>query len=367
MFILIPIKTLFTLKGAMHSACQKKYRLYLISLLSLCMMALSSCAPPATQNIEHRATLVVFGTFVNILIFSPPSQSQQAETAIQTVEQQFQQFHQQWHAWEQGGIVSKINQAIQQQQPITVSDSVKQFILTSQTLTQQSQGLFDPAIGQLVSLWGFHSEAWHGPPPSSQKIQAWLNNAPSLLDISFTGNELSSRNPSVQLDFGGNAKGLAIEMALTTLKRLGIQNAIVSIGGDMKAIGSKNGVPWRVGIQNPHNPNQVVATIALQEGESVVTSGIYQRYFEWQGERFSHILNPKTGYPAHSFASVTVLHSNAMTADAAATALLVAGPKQWQSIANSMGIQYMFALDEDGKKYQTEAMMQRITRSLQAF
>jgi thiamine biosynthesis lipoprotein len=165
----------------------------------------------------------------------------------------------------------------------------------------------------------------------------------------------------VQLDFGGNAKGLAIEMALTTLKQSGIQNAIVSIGGDMKAIGSKNGVPWKVGIQNPHNPNQVLATLSLQESESVVTSGIYQRYFEWQGQRFSHVLNPKTGYPAHSFSSVTVLHPNAITADAAATALLIAGPKQWKNIAKSMGIQYVFAIDEHGKKYQTEAMMQRIT------
>ncbi len=354
----MPINTLFTsLKLAMNFTGQPTYRLW---LLSLCMITLPSCTP-SPHNIEHKATLVVFGTFVDILIFSPPTQSQQAETAIQTVEQQFQQFHQQWHAWEQGGIISKINQAIQQQQSITVSDSVKQFILTSQTLTQQSQGLFDPGIGQLVSLWGFHSETWQGPPPSTEQIQRWLNSSPSLLDLSFTGNVLSSRNPNVQLDFGGNAKGLAIEMALTTLKQSGVQNAIVSIGGDMKAIGSKNGEPWKVGIQNPHNPNQVLATLALQENESVVTSGIYQRYFEWQGERFSHILNPKTGYPAHSFSSVTVLHPNAITADAAATALLIAGPKQWQSITKSMGIQYVFAIDKYGKKYQTEAMKQRIS------
>jgi len=359
MFIFIAIKTFFiSFKCVMDTACQTKYRLV---LLSLCIIALPSCTP-SPQNTEHKATLVIFGTFVNILIFSPPHQTAQADTAIQAVEQQFQQFHQEWHAWEEGGIVSKINHAIQQHKSITVSDSVKQFILTSQTFTQQSQGLFDPAIGQLVNLWGFHSETWQGPPPSTEKIQAWLDSAPNLLDLSFKGNELHSRNSNVQLDFGGNAKGLAIEMALTTLKQSGIQNAIISIGGDMKAIGSKQqDTPWKVGIQNPQQPNQVLASIHLKSGESVMTSGIYQRYFEWQGQRFSHVLNPKTGYPAQSFASVTVIHPNAITADAAATALLIAGKEQWRSIAKSMGIQYVFAVDEYGKIFQTDAMAQRIS------
>ena len=326
--------------------------LFFVALLTQC----SSSPPP-----PHKATIVVFGTLVNILIFSPPHQAKQTEQAIQAVEQQFHQFHQQWHAWEQGGIVSKINQAIAQQQPIEVAESVKAFILTSQKLTEQSQGLFDPGIGQLVALWGFHSETWQGPPPSTQAIQRWLNSHPSIMDIYFKGNELHSRNPNVQLDFGGNAKGLAINMALERLQQSGIQNALVSIGGDMKAIGSKNGAPWKVGIQNPQQPSQVLASLTLKSGESVVTSGSYQRYFEWQGTSFSHILNPKTGYPAHSFASVTVLHPNAITADAAATALLIAGTAQWETIAQSMGVQYVFAVDEHGKIFQTDAMAQRIS------
>ncbi|MCF6254350.1 MAG: FAD:protein FMN transferase, partial [Thiomicrorhabdus sp.] len=123
----------------------------------------------------------------------------------------------------------------------------------------------------------------------------------------------------------------------------------------------KHGDPWRVGIQNPQQPNQVLASIDLKSGESVMTSGVYQRYFEWQGQRFSHILNPKTGYPAQTFASVTVIHSNAITADAAATALLIAGKTQWKTIAKSMGIQYVFAVDENGKIFQTDAMAKRIS------
>ncbi len=320
---------------------------------------LLSCS---TQNqIPYKSTLVVFGTLVNIVIYHEPHQAQQAEQAVLAVERSFQQFHQQWHAWEQGGIISKINQAIAQQTPITVTNSVKSFILQSQKLTQKSQGLFDPGIGQLVALWGFHSETWQGPPPSQEAIQHWLNNHPSLLDIYFQDNILYSRNPNVQLDFGGNAKGLAIHMALERLKQSGIQNALVSIGGDMKVIGSKNGEPWRVGIQNPKKPNLLLASLSLKHNEAIVTSGNYQRYFEWQGKRYSHVLNPKTGYPADSFASVTVLHPNAITADAGATALLIAGPKQWKTIAQSLGIRMIFAVDHHGKIFQTEAMAARIS------
>ena len=342
----------------MNALSRLKNKLFLLFILGF-LLILSSCS--TQKHIEHRTTIVVFGTLVDILIFSPPHQTEQTEQAIQTVEQQFHQFHQQWHAWEQGGIVSKINRAIAQQQPIEIADSVKAFILDSQLLTQQSQGLFDPGIGQLVALWGFHSETWQGPPPAQSDIQAWLERRPSLLDISFDGNTLISSNPNVQLDFGGNAKGLAIDMALASLQKSGIQNALVSIGGDMKAIGSKNGAPWRIGIQNPQHPSQVFASLSLKSGESVVTSGSYQRYFEWQGQQFSHILNPKTGYPAQSFASVTVLHPNAITADAAATALLIAGETQWEAIAKSMGIQYVFAVDQHGNVFQTEAMAQRIS------
>ncbi|VAW46464.1 FAD:protein FMN transferase, partial [hydrothermal vent metagenome] len=239
-------------------SASSKRQIMLSSLfwLTIIIAPLTSCTP-APQSV-HKTSIIVFGTTVDISILPPPHQAQLAEQAIQSVEQQFHQFHQQWHAWEEGGIVSKINHAISQQQSIVVAKSVKDFIVTSQLLTKQSQGLFDPGIGQLIALWGFHAEEWQGPPPSEQAIQHWLNRHPSLLDIYFQGNELHSRNPSVQLDFGGNAKGLAIHLALKSLKQSGIQNALVSIGGDMKAIGSKNGQPWRVGIQNPQHPSHVL-------------------------------------------------------------------------------------------------------------
>lgn len=327
------------------------------------LFVLSSSGCSEQQN-PHHAQLFVFGTTVDISIY--PNQTQEsnhhanATLAIQQLEQTFQQFHTDWHAWQPGGIVDKINQAIAQQVAIPVSPQVKNFIIKTQHLSQQSDYLFDPAIGTLIQLWGFHSETWQGPPPSEQQIQNWLKERPTIADIYFQGNRLHSNNPSVQLDFGGNAKGLALDIAIDSLKHSGIENAIVSIGGDMKAIGSKNGTPWRIGIQNPNNPQHVIASLSLNNNESVFTSGTYQRFFEWQGKRYAHIINPNTGYPADSFASVTVLHEDAITADSAATALLIAGPAQWQTIAEQMKIDAVFAIDTQGKTYLTDAMKKRL-------
>lgn len=321
-------------------------------VLFLMLSACSSSTQPTT------ATIFVFGTLVEVTIYEPDADK--ARHAIAEVEQKFQQFHHEWHAWEQGGIVSKINQAIQQQQPITVEDSVKDFIIKSQQLSQQSQGLFDPAIGGLIDLWGFHKEQWQGPPPSEQQIQKWLQTHPSIADIHFSGDTLRSRNAQVQLDFGGNAKGLAIDIAMQTLQKSGINNALVSIGGDMKVIGEKPNQPWLIGIQSPQDANTALAKIELNHNESLVTSGDYQRFFEWQGKRYSHIIDPNSGYPASTFSSVTVLHPDATTADAAATALLVAGPKRWQAIAKSMQIDAAFCVTHDGEYFITPIMQKRL-------
>ena len=327
-------------------------------LLLFLSLMLGGCFQDNAPLTPTKSQIVVFGTYVDITVYT--DNAEQAVKAIQQVEQRFQQFHHEWHAWESGGIVSKINQAIAKKQPIAVSKSIKAFILKSQTLSAQSDYLFDPAIGQLVALWGFHGEQWQGPPPSDNAIKNWLKTRPTIADISFKGQKLISTNPNVKLDFGGNAKGLALDIAMQQLRKAGIENAIVNIGGDMRVIGSKNGQAWRVGIQNPSTPSQAIAMLELSGDESVVTSGTYQRLFEWQGQRFSHILDPNTGKPANSFASVTVIHADATTADTAATAILIAGPNRWRTVAESMGVKRVFIIDQTGQTLLTQPMTERI-------
>lgn len=316
---------------------------------------LTSCNAPKNTT---QQTFYVFGTEVQVLIVG--AETEQAQNAIQAIEQRFHVFHNEWHAWEQGGIVSKINQAIADNQAIAVPNTIKTFIQTTQKLSAKTDYLFDPAIGQLIKMWGFHSEDWRGPPPSEAERQAWLNTRPSIKDIYFRDNQLLSRNPNVQLDFGGNAKGLALDIAAQTLAEAGIENALINIGGDIKALGFKKHQAWLIGIQNPSNPSQAIAKLQAQAGDSVFTSGTYQRYFDWQGQRFSHIINPNTAWPANSFASVTVVHEDAITADTAATALLIAGEQDWRRIAQQLGVEAVFIIHRDGRIETTQAMQARL-------
>ncbi len=320
---------------------------------------LSACSNSATP---YRSQIFVFGTQVDILIYHPDKAT--IQSAIGKINEDFQQFHHEWHAWEKGGILSKINDAIKDNRPVTIAKSVQNFIEYSQQLSKQSNYLFDPAIGQLVALWGFHSEHWQGPPPDNQKIQNWLNARPSIADIYFEDSQLFSKNRLVQLDFGGNAKGLALDMAISSLQESGIHSALVSIGGDMKALGLKPvNQAWQIGIQNPSNPSDAVATVELFSNESLVTSGTYQRFFEWQGVTYSHLLNPNTGWPVSatdSFVSVTVIHPDATRADSAASALLIAGPDDWQTVAQQMQIQHALAIDAQGKHYHFGKIAERI-------
>jgi thiamine biosynthesis lipoprotein len=324
----------------------------------LTALTLAACQSP-TQTMQSH--FPVFGTYVTLSASGvTPAQ---ARPVFARIERRFHAMHKDWHAWNQSGQLYRINQAIAQSEPIKVPPLFKRFILKTQALSKASDGLFDPAIGSLIALWGFHSEHWEGPPPSKAERQAWLKNRPRITDLWFEDLTLYSRNPAVQLDFGGNAKGLALDLAAERFVAAGIDNAVINIGGDLRILGQrdpKTHQAWFIGIQNPADPSQALASIAVQGDESLVTSGTYQRAYQWQGQTFSHILNPNTAAPTDYFASVTVAHPDATTADSAATALMVAGPSQWQRIAGRMGIEQAFVVAPDGRCFATPAMLKRL-------
>jgi len=163
----------------------------------------------------------------------------------------------------------------------------------------------------------------------------------------------------VQLDVGAFAKGYAIDQAIALLQRHGINNAIVNAGGDLRAIGQRGQRPWRIGIRHPQQPG-IIAALEIQGNESVFTSGNYERFYQHEGQRFHHIIDPRSGYPGNDTLSVTVIHSNAATADAAATALLIAGPQHWRTIARQMGIDQAMLVDKQLTVHMTPAMSRRV-------
>lgn len=317
------------------------------------LLLLGGCA--RLENQQHQ--LYVFGTLVDINLWQV--EPAQGRAAVAELTETFQTMHREWHAWEPGPLV-EINRAIAAGRPAPVIPSLVPIIEQSAELSARSDGLFNPAIGGLLNLWGFQSsERPSGPPPTKAAIDEWRLSRPAMAAVRLRDGVLTSDNPRVQLDFGAFAKGYAIDVAIAKLRARGIENAIVNAGGDLRAIGSKDGQPWRVGVRHPQGDG-VLAAIAVQGDESVFTSGNYERFREHEGVHYQHILDPRTGWPVEGVTSVTVIHDNGAVADAAATALVVAGPKEWHRIARQMGIRYAMLVDDHGTVYMNPAMQRRI-------
>lgn len=299
---------------------------------------------------------IAFGTLISVTLHG--ADETQAQRAFTELEQLFNQMHRDWHAWEPGPLV-ELNQALATQGVAEVPASILPLLQPAQRLSRASGGLFDPAIGGLLALWGFQSEDPPQRPPEPDAIAAQVAKHASMSDLKLNGTKLQTGNRAVQLDFGGFAKGYAAQYGAEYLRALGIHDAIVAVAGDIHVIGAHGDRPWRVGIRHPRAPGVLAAT-ELRDGESISTSGDYERYFEHDQRRYHHLLDPRTGYPAQGVTSVTVIARDGATADAAASALFIAGPNDWTRVARAMGIDQAMLVDAKGVVHMTPAMAERI-------
>lgn len=239
--------------------------------------------------------------------------------------------------------------------------SLLPLLTLSQRLSAQSDDLFNPAIGHLVRAWGFDSgERDCLRPPPQAFVDEVLAQRPHLGDLQIDGFRLRSANRAVRLNFRDIRRGFAIDRAIARLQELGIRSARISIDGNVRAIGSRDGHPWSHAIRGPDGGG-VYATLSIKGNEAAFTAGTYQNAFSWEDQVYHDILDPRTGYPASGTASVTVLHPDASTADAAATALFIAGPSAWHRLARQMGIRFVMLTDSDGRVHMNPAMRERIT------
>jgi thiamine biosynthesis lipoprotein len=303
------------------------------------------------------ARFLAFGTLIDISIAGVPQDK--ADDAIAAIEQDFAEMHKAWHAWDPGPL-GQTNRLLASGDSFTASPLVLPLIRLGKELSLASNRLFNPAIGHLIDAWGFHRDDPAGQqPPSQEEIDRLLEQNPQMDDISMDGDELRCSNPAVKLDFGAFGKGYGIDLAIQHLRELGIDNAILNAGGDLRAIGRRGDRPWRIAIRSADGKG-VVGSIEVDGDESVFTSGDYERNFTWEGKRYHHIIDPRSGYPATGTASITVIHGDAVTADAAATALFIAGPEKWYEVAQSMQIGYVLLIDSEGTLHMNPAMQRRL-------
>ena len=325
-------------------------------LFVLLAVLLTACSRTPLQ--EQQA--YVFGTRVEVIVVGDdPAQGRQA---IAAVLREFDRLHRAYHAW-QPSELSALNEAIAAGKPHTVTTELAGFVREAQALAQQGDNLFDPGIGRLIKLWGFQADEFKAELPPEAEIKTWLADRPSIADIAVDGNIVTSRNRHVALDFGGYLKGVALDRAATILRDMGIRNALINIGGNVMALGSKEGKKWRVGIQHPRQPGPL-ATVTLDDGEAIGTSGDYQRFFEFGGERYPHLLDPRSGYPAAHTQAVTVLipagPRSGTLSDASSKPVFIAGAAGWREMARQMDVGLVLRIDRDGRIFVTEALSRRL-------
>jgi len=333
-----------------------------VAALLASLLLLAGCTRP--QLVQQES--FVFGTQVELTIAGQPEA--EARAAAAAVLAEFDRLHRLLHAW-QPSEITRLNDAIAAGRPHAPPPEVLTLIEEAQRITEAGDRLFDPGIGRLIALWGFQNDQFEARRPAAEALDAWRRERPSLADLRIAQGNVSSSKRSVAVDLGGYAKGVALDRAAAILRQRGVNNALINIGGNVMALGSKNGTAWKVGIRQPRGSGYL-ASLELLDGEAIGTSGDYQRYFELDGRRYSHLLDPRSGEPAQGTQAVTVLISPGpsavgggvgMRSDALSKPLFIAGAAEWTKLASRLGVVAALRVDADGRVAVTEPLSKRLT------
>ena len=229
-----------------------------------------------------------------------------------------------------------------------ISDEFLEVVKISQKIWQLSNGAFDPTIGPLVDLWGFGPGERHDAVPTPQAI-AQTKGQIGFDSVILVENTLSKTKP-VALDLSAVAKGYAVDRVADLLEMLALPDYLVEIGGEIRVSGfNADGVAWRIAMEQPQLFAEVDQVIAITD-IAVATSGDYRNYFEQDGVRYSHTIDPKTGMPIdHNLASVTVLSKSCAVADAWATAFSVMGAEKSLELAEQLDLSAYMLVRDNGE------------------
>jgi len=323
--------------------------------VAACALALAGCTREAPVE---RAALTVYGAEATLDIRGvPPAR---AAAAAASVQERLAQFGHDWHPWQPGPLVD-INAALARGESAPAPASIRELVQRAQHWSARTEGLLDPAIGGLIRLWGFHTDAYPvtTPAPGDAQIEAWLASRPRVSQVRIEGDRLASSNPAVQLDFGALAEGMAAEETVRVLSEHGVRDALLALGDDYYAHG--DGGQWPVEVRDPWGG--VFATAVLRAPEALYTTGNYNKFREAPtGARWPHVLDPRSGGPARGTAAVVVIHRDAVLADVAVTSLMVGGPARFAALVQALDVHCALLLTEENEMMITAAMDARLVR-----
>ena len=244
----------------------------------------------------------------------------------------------------------------------TAGEETAALLQTALTLCEQTGGAYDPALGALSEAWGFSTGAYRVPEPDAL-AEAMQSSGAGLVQLDGISVTLTN---GAQLDLGGIAKGYAADLLRAQLEKEGVTSATLDLGGDVFVMGRKtDGSDWRIAVKDPADTESYLGIVSAAD-KFIVTSGVYERYFEENGVRYHHILDPKTGCPAESgLVSVTVLCGNGAWADALSTACFVLGPDGALALRDDLADQgtdfELILVTDDGRVLYTDGLADAFT------
>lgn len=309
-------------------------------------IVLSSCSQPDTDK-ALRLTGNTMGT--HWLVTISKGENIDAKALKSDISKVLKRVNQQFSTYIPDSEVSRFNQ-LKSLESFNVSPEVVEVISAAQAISRQTGGAFDITVGPLVNLWGFGPDLKVDKPEPSLVATVLENMGYQQLGTSSDPPQLRKKIPNLQVDLSAIAKGYGVDELASLLDQYGIEDYLVDIGGELKVKGfnPKNEL-WRIAIEKPSQGQRKAQQLLQLENVAVATSGDYHNYFEENGVRYSHTIDPLTGSPiTHKLASVTVLHESAMRADALATAINVLGEKKGYEFAVEKGLEvYMIVHEAD--------------------
>jgi thiamine biosynthesis lipoprotein len=328
----------------------------LVLLMALLVSLLAGCRGAETP--VYTTQFIAFDAAVDLSIVGKLKED--AQRASAEVEEDFRFLDYATNAWAPGPMI-RVNELLPKGEPFAAPPSLLPLLRQSQVLALESRNLFNPAIGHLLKLWGFHAaEPECRPPPADAAIERLVSAAPSMADLYLDGLMLQSDNQAVRLDFDGIAVGYAMDLAMENLRERGIRHAMLNKGDDVRTMGNRAGRPWRVPVRRGSGTG-VLGIIDVVGDTAIFTSSVHGRNFIYEGQIYHDIIDPRTGRPATGLQAVTVMHDGSATvADAAADALMVAGMADWRDVAARLNLRYVLLIDDAGTVHMTPEMAERI-------
>jgi thiamine biosynthesis lipoprotein len=311
----------------------KRCQTRILNALGSCLLAgciLSGCSQ--THQVKQE---FVLGTLCSIHLYSDFWQNRKATETYRKLFSRLREIENTMSANMAGTDIDRINRS---DVPVRVHADVIAVLEQALRYAALSDGAFDPSVGPLVKLWGIGSEAPRLPaPPELAAALSLVNWRDVALDKD--AGTVFLRRQGMALDLGAIAKGYAADECVRIIQEAGFRGAIIDLGGTIATCGAKEGgKPWLIGVQNPLDTRGAYIGVLAVRDKAVVTSGVYERYAEFDGVRYHHILSTQNGFPVkNGLLSVTIVADRSLDADALSTAVFALGYEQGLSLLEGSG------------------------------